>query len=147
MGLAGGLNIALRRVRVWASVSWFALRALANWNVAAQRRLGNQTVRRCILRSWLALQKNPDLECSRRAIADHALAQGGQAEAGRSREAKPGLYLRAPVLSLVDRNDPLTELIAKKIIEIGASGVRDPIKISELVVRKFGNPSSGAPNG
>jgi hypothetical protein len=43
-------------------------------------------------------------------------------------------------LSLVDRNDPLTELIAKKIIEIGASGVRNPLKISELVVRKFGNP-------
>jgi hypothetical protein len=50
-------------------------------------------------------------------------------------------------LSLVDRNDPLTELIAKKIIEIGASGVRDPLEISELVVRKFGNPSSGAADG
>jgi hypothetical protein len=41
-------------------------------------------------------------------------------------------------LSLVDRNDPLTELIAKNIIEIGASGVRDPLEISKLVVRKFG---------
>jgi hypothetical protein len=43
-------------------------------------------------------------------------------------------------LSLVDRNDPLTELIAKKIVDIGASGVRDPLEISERVVRKFGNP-------
>jgi hypothetical protein len=29
-------------------------------------------------------------------------------------------------LSLVDRNDPITELIAKKVIELGQRGVRDP---------------------
>ena len=40
-------------------------------------------------------------------------------------------------LSLVDRNDPLTELIAKEIIEVGAT-VHDPTEIASLVVKKLG---------
>jgi hypothetical protein len=40
-------------------------------------------------------------------------------------------------LSVVDRNDPLTEMLARKIIEIGATGVSDPAKISELAVKRF----------
>jgi hypothetical protein len=43
-------------------------------------------------------------------------------------------------LCLVDRNDPLTELVARKVIEIGATGVSDPLEISEIVIRMFGNP-------
>jgi hypothetical protein len=43
-------------------------------------------------------------------------------------------------LSLVDRNDPLSEMLARKIIEIGATGISDPVEISNIVVRKFGNP-------
>jgi hypothetical protein len=35
-------------------------------------------------------------------------------------------------LRLVDRSDPITQLIAKKIIEVGQRGVRDPEQISEL---------------
>ena len=38
------------------------------------------------------------------------------------------------------RNDPLTEMLARKIIEIGATGISDPVEISNIVVRKFGNP-------
>ena len=34
--------------------------------------------------------------------------------------------------SLTDRNDPLTQLIAKKIIEIGQTGIEDPAQISKL---------------
>jgi hypothetical protein len=41
-------------------------------------------------------------------------------------------------LSLVDRNDPLTEMIAKKIIEIGQTGVKEPAEISQLVIKGFG---------
>lgn len=40
-------------------------------------------------------------------------------------------------LSLVDRNDPLTELVARKIIEVGAT-VRDPKEIAAAVIRKIG---------
>jgi hypothetical protein len=29
-------------------------------------------------------------------------------------------------LCLVDRNDPITEMIAKKIIEIGQTGIKEP---------------------
>jgi hypothetical protein len=42
------------------------------------------------------------------------------------------------VLSLKDRNDPLTELIAKKIIEIGQTGVKDPALISQLAIKGLG---------
>jgi hypothetical protein len=47
------------------------------------------------------------------------------------------LTLRA--LHLVDRgDDPLAELVAKKIIEIGATGVRDPQEISTQAVKQLG---------
>ncbi len=41
-------------------------------------------------------------------------------------------------LSIKDRNDPLTEMIAKKIIEIGQTGVRDPAQISQLAIKGLG---------
>ena len=41
-------------------------------------------------------------------------------------------------LSLVDRNDPLTEMIAKKIIEIGQTGVKEPAQISQLAIKGLG---------
>jgi hypothetical protein len=37
-------------------------------------------------------------------------------------------------LDLIDRSDPITELVARKIIEIGQTGVRDPLQISRLAV-------------
>jgi len=37
-------------------------------------------------------------------------------------------------LSLVDRNDPLTEIVARKVIEIGAS-VHDPAEIAERTLK------------
>jgi hypothetical protein len=41
-------------------------------------------------------------------------------------------------LSLVDRNDPLCEVVARKIIEIGAVGDGDPRQIAEQAVKKIG---------
>jgi hypothetical protein len=41
-------------------------------------------------------------------------------------------------LGLVDRKDPITEMIAKKIIEIGQTGVRDPEQISVLAINELG---------
>ncbi len=37
-------------------------------------------------------------------------------------------------LSLVDRNDPLAEIIARKVIEIGAS-VHDPAEIAKRTIK------------
>jgi hypothetical protein len=41
-------------------------------------------------------------------------------------------------LDLSDRTDPLTEIVARKIIEIGQTGVRDPLQISKLAVKALG---------
>jgi hypothetical protein len=40
-------------------------------------------------------------------------------------------------LSLVDRDDPLTEMVARKIIEIGAATIRDPIEIAKMAVERL----------
>jgi hypothetical protein len=41
-------------------------------------------------------------------------------------------------LGLIDRSDPITELVARKIIEIGQTGVRDPLQISTLAIKALG---------
>jgi hypothetical protein len=40
-------------------------------------------------------------------------------------------------LSLVDRNDPLAEIVARKVIEIGAS-VHDPSEIARKAIKGLG---------
>jgi hypothetical protein len=42
-------------------------------------------------------------------------------------------------LHLVDRDDPVAELVARKIIEIGAAGVRDPAEIARIAVEQLQN--------
>jgi hypothetical protein len=37
-------------------------------------------------------------------------------------------------IGLVDRDDPLSEMVAKKVIEIAKSGVRDPADIAALAI-------------
>ena len=41
-------------------------------------------------------------------------------------------------LSLVDRGDPIAELIARKVIELGQRGVRDPKQLSSLAIKELG---------
>jgi hypothetical protein len=41
-------------------------------------------------------------------------------------------------LGLVDRSDPLTQLVAKKVIEIAQTGVRDPDQLCERVIAAIG---------
>lgn len=41
-------------------------------------------------------------------------------------------------LRLVDRSDPITQLIAQKIIEIGQRGIRDSEQISALATKELG---------
>ena len=43
-------------------------------------------------------------------------------------------------LCVKDRNGPLTELIAKKIIEIGQTGLKDPAQISTRAIEELGLP-------
>jgi hypothetical protein len=42
------------------------------------------------------------------------------------------------VLQLADRQDAITELVAKKIIEVAGSGERDPARISEQALAGLG---------
>jgi hypothetical protein len=45
-----------------------------------------------------------------------------------------GRSLRA--MHLVDRNDdPLTEMVAKKIIEVSKAGINDPAQVSQLAIK------------
>jgi len=41
-------------------------------------------------------------------------------------------------LSLVDRGDPLCEIVARKVIEIDASGTHDPEEIAKTAVSQLG---------
>jgi hypothetical protein len=41
-------------------------------------------------------------------------------------------------LRLKDRSDPITQLIAKKIFEIGQAGIKDPAEISKLTIEQLG---------
>jgi hypothetical protein len=36
---------------------------------------------------------------------------------------------------LVDRKDPLTEMVAKKLVELATSGIRDPARLKALTVQ------------
>lgn len=40
-------------------------------------------------------------------------------------------------LCVVDRDDPLTEMIAKKIIKVAQTGVHDPAQISAQAIREL----------
>jgi len=41
-------------------------------------------------------------------------------------------------LNLVDRDDPICEIVARKVIEIGQSGLLDPRAIAEAAVKELG---------
>jgi hypothetical protein len=38
---------------------------------------------------------------------------------------------------LKDRSDPITQLVAEKIIEVGRLGIEDPAEISKLALNKW----------
>lgn len=41
-------------------------------------------------------------------------------------------------LGLIDRNDPITQLVAEKIIAVGRFGIEDPTEISKLALKALG---------
>ena len=60
----------------------------------------------------------------------------GSEEIGRLKEA----YMRALLaLHLLDRDDPLAEIVvAKKIIEVSQTGINDPMQICQLAIQALG---------
>jgi hypothetical protein len=47
-------------------------------------------------------------------------------------------------LGMIDRNDPLTELIAKSIVNVTATGERDPERIKERALNALGVRNTAA---
>ena len=45
-------------------------------------------------------------------------------------------------LGLVDRADALTNIVAEKIIEVGATAVSDPEEIARAAIKRLGLPST-----
>jgi hypothetical protein len=53
-------------------------------------------------------------------------------------------FIRAlRLLHLKDRNDPICEIVARKIIEIGATCAGDPVVISEIAARQLALSCAG----
>jgi len=40
-------------------------------------------------------------------------------------------------LGLVDRQDSMTEMVAKKLVELATSGIRDPARLKALTIQAF----------
>ena len=67
------------------------------------------------------------------------MAAGTAADAGTKKSAMAAAYEGALIdLQLIDRNDPLTELIVKAIVNVTATGERDPEKIKERALNALG---------
>jgi len=43
-------------------------------------------------------------------------------------------------MGLVDRNDPLCEMVARKVIEVGVIGISEPREIAKMAVARMGLP-------
>jgi len=41
-------------------------------------------------------------------------------------------------LHLVDRNDPICDIVARKVIDIDTAGTHDPREIAKLATKEFG---------
>lgn len=55
-----------------------------------------------------------------------------------SERLKQAFNLALSGLRLVDRNDPVCEIVARKIIEIGLDGLRSPQEIAAQAVKQLG---------
>ena len=42
-------------------------------------------------------------------------------------------------LYLIDRNDPITEIVARKVIDLARSGMTDPVQIADTAVKTLGS--------
>jgi len=49
-------------------------------------------------------------------------------------------YTHALRQHLVDRDDPVADIVARKIIEVGATGISDPKEISKTAIKQLGFP-------
>jgi hypothetical protein len=48
-------------------------------------------------------------------------------------------------LGLKDRSDPITQLVAEKIIAVGRLGIEDPAEISKVALKELGIEAADGP--
>jgi hypothetical protein len=56
-----------------------------------------------------------------------------------SERLKQAFNLALNGLHLVDRHDPICDIVARKVIEIGLDGTRDPPEIAALTIKQLGS--------
>lgn len=66
------------------------------------------------------------------------LVKAGKVKPEDSERLSRALALALSYLSLVDRQDPICEIVAQKIVEIDRAGTRDPDEIAKLAVKQLG---------
>ena len=61
-------------------------------------------------------------------------------ETGGGQPSRSGYEQALRTLCVKERDDPLTEMIAKKIIKIAKTGIHDPTQIAARVIKELGLP-------
>jgi hypothetical protein len=78
------------------------------------------------------------MEVGRGSISIDRLLQGSKLPPEQIERLRSAYARTMRSLRLVDRDDPIAEIVAKKVIEIGTSGVGDPADISKRVIEQLG---------
>ena len=68
------------------------------------------------------------------------LIEKGSVEHSEVQRLQEAYEITLRALCLVDRNDPLTEIVARKIIEISGIGINDPAQLSARAIKELGVP-------
>jgi hypothetical protein len=73
-------------------------------------------------------------------MAIYRLLKGSALEPELIRSLEAAYEKTLRIIGLVDRDDPITEMIARKIIEIAQTGVHDPAELSAIAIKEIGIP-------
>jgi hypothetical protein len=71
--------------------------------------------------------------------ADQSSAEGRHLYPGEIERLNRAFALALNLLGLVDRNDPVCEMVARKIISVYTAGAREPEEIAKLAVARLGS--------
>ena len=69
------------------------------------------------------------------------LVREGKIDATKATELNRAFEYALRELGLVDRADALTDIVAGKIIEVGATTVTDPVEIARAAIKRLGRLS------
>ena len=81
---------------------------------------------------------SPGSLCGRGAMPINPLFSGGRIKPEEVERLNRAFKFTLRSLCLVDRDDPLCEIVARKVIEIDANSTHDPKEIAKLAEREFG---------